>query len=54
MVVAPLEGWRRAEITARRTRKEWAEQIQPLVDKDFPAAEKMILVMDNLNTHSSV
>jgi transposase len=52
MFAAPLEGWRRAEITERRTRKDWAEQIQQLVDEDFPTAEKIILVMDNLNTHS--
>jgi transposase len=52
MFVAPLEGWGRAEITERRTRKDWAEQIQPLADGDFPHAEKIILVMDNLNTHS--
>jgi transposase len=52
MFVAPLEGWRRAEITEQRTRKDWAEQIKRLVDEDFPLAEKIILVMDNLNTHS--
>jgi transposase len=52
MFVAPLEGWRRADITEQRTRKDWAEQIQRLVDEDFPLAEKIILVMDNLNTHS--
>jgi hypothetical protein len=46
MFVAPLEGWRRAEITAQRTRKDWAEQIQHLVDEDFPAAEKIIPVME--------
>jgi transposase len=52
MFVAPLEGWRRADITEQRTRKDWAKQIQRLVDDDFPQAEKIILVMDNLNTHS--
>jgi transposase len=52
MFVAPLEGWRRAEITEQRTRKDWAEQVQRLVDDDFPQAEKIILVMDNLNTHN--
>jgi transposase len=52
MFVAPLEGWRRAEITEQRTRKDWAGQIQQLVDGDFPPAEKIIPVMDNLNTHS--
>jgi hypothetical protein len=34
------------------TRKDWAEQIKKLTDEDFPLAEKIILVMDNLNTHS--
>ena len=52
MFVAPLEGWRRAEITEQRTRADWAKQIKRLVDEDFPDAEKIILVMDNLNTHS--
>jgi hypothetical protein len=51
MFVAPLEGWRRAEITERRTKKDWSHQIKMLVDIDFPKAEKIILVMDNLNTH---
>jgi hypothetical protein len=53
MFTAPLLGWRRAEITERRTRKDWAEQIKKLVDEDFPEAEKIILVMDNLNTHNA-
>jgi hypothetical protein len=52
MFVAPLEGWRRAEVTERRTRKDWAEQVKKLVDEDFPMAEKILLVMDNLNTHN--
>jgi hypothetical protein len=47
-----LEGWRRGEVTEKRTRKDWAEQIRKLVDEDFPLAEKIILVMDNLNTHT--
>lgn len=51
MVVAPLEGWRRVSITERRTRIDWVLQIKELVDSDFPDAEKIILVMDNLNTH---
>jgi transposase len=53
MFVAPLEGWRRAGITERRTRADWAEQIRRLVDEDFPHAEKIVLVMDNLNTHTA-
>jgi transposase len=52
MFVAPLEGWRRVEITEQRTRKDWAGQVKRLVDEDFPLAEKIILVMDNLNTHN--
>ena len=47
----PLRGWRRIDVTARRTSKDWAYQIQQLVDKDFPKAKKVKLVMDNLNTH---
>ena len=53
MFAAPLRGWRRVEVTEQRTRTDWADQIQRLVDEDFPEAEKIILVMDNLNTHSS-
>jgi hypothetical protein len=52
MFVAPLEGWRRAEITERRTRGDWAGQVKKLVDEDFPEAEKIVLVMDNLNPHN--
>lgn len=47
----PLRGWRRIDVTARRTSKDWAYQIQQLVDEDYPEAEKIKLVMDNLNTH---
>ncbi|MDR0638448.1 MAG: transposase [Spirochaetaceae bacterium] len=36
----------------RWTRKDWAAQIKRLVDEDFPRAEKIALVMDNLNTHN--
>lgn len=52
MFVAPLLGWRRVEVTERRTSMDWAEQIRRLVDEDFWYAEKVVLVMDNLNTHS--
>lgn len=52
MFVAPYEGWRRVAVTKHRTRKDWAEQIRKLVDEDFPHVEKVVLVMDNLNTHS--
>jgi hypothetical protein len=52
MFAAPLEGWRRVEVTEHRTREDWARGIQKLVDQDFPNAEKIVLVMDNLNTHT--
>jgi transposase len=49
---APLEGWRRVEVTEQRKREDWALEIKKLVDNDFPNAEKIVLVMDNLNTHT--
>ena len=52
MFVAPLLGWRRVAVTEQRTRKDWAEQIRRLVDEDFFYAEKVVLVLDNLNPHS--
>ncbi len=51
MLFAPLEGWRRVEVTQRHTRKDWAEVVRKLVDQDFPHKERIMLVMDNLNTH---
>lgn len=51
MFSAPLLGLRRVAVTERRTMVDWAEQIRHLVDIDFPLAEKVVLVMDNLNTH---
>jgi transposase len=52
MFTAPIERWRRAEVTERRTKLDWARQIQKLVTVDFPGMEKIVLVMDNLNTHT--
>lgn len=52
MFTAPLLGKRRVDVTERRTRKDWALQIKKLVDEDFPEAEKILLVQDNLNTHT--
>ena len=48
----PLAGQRWVEVTARRTRRDWAKQIQQLVDVRYPEAERIVLVMDNLNTHT--
>jgi hypothetical protein len=52
MFTAPLEKWRRAEATERRTKLDYARQIKKLITVDFPDAEKIILVQDNLNTHT--
>jgi hypothetical protein len=52
MFAAPLKNWRRAEVTERRTRLDWAQQVKKLITVDFPHAKKIILVMDNLNIHT--
>jgi hypothetical protein len=48
----PLRGQRWVTVTDRRTKIDWAQQIQELVDVRYPDAERIVLVMDNLNTHS--
>ena len=48
----PLAGWRSADAQERRTAQDWAKQIEWLLTKQYPMAKKIILVMDNLNTHS--
>jgi transposase len=52
MFSAPLEKWRKAEVSERRTKIDWAHQIKKLVTVDFPDKKKFVLVMDNLNTHT--
>lgn len=49
---APLEGQRWVDVTERRTKTDWAHQIKELVDVRYPAAERIVLVLDNLNTHT--
>jgi len=48
---APLLGWREVKVTAHRARPDWAAVMRELVDVHFPAAERIVVVMDNLNTH---
>lgn len=48
----PLQGKRQVKVTDRRTKIDWAQFIQELVDVDDPHAKKIVLVMDNLNTHT--
>ncbi len=50
--VQPLAGWRRVDAQPRRTMRDWAHQIQRLLTVDYPDADRVVLVMDNLNTHT--
>ncbi|MBC6424148.1 MAG: transposase, partial [Hormoscilla sp. SP12CHS1] len=51
MFFEPLTAWRHVEVTARRTQIYYANQMKYLVDEQFPQAQKIIVVQDNLNTH---
>jgi len=48
----PLRARRWVDVTERRTKRDWAHQIKELVDERYPEAERIALVMDNLNTHT--
>jgi hypothetical protein len=49
---APYEGWRQIQVTERRTAVDFAHAVRALVDRQFPDAERIVLVTDNLNTHT--
>lgn len=51
MICEPQTGWRHVEVTQRRTKTDFAHQMQWLVDERYPAAEKIRVILDNLNTH---
>jgi len=51
--VEPMTGRRHVAITESRTRKDWAVYIKGMLEDRYPKALKVILVMDNLNTHSA-
>jgi hypothetical protein len=48
----PLRGQRWVDVTEQRTKADWAHQIKDLVDVRYPQAERIRLVLDNLNTHT--
>jgi len=52
VAVEPLAGKRNTKITKRRTMVDWAEYIKDIVDTQYPDVEKIVLIMDNLNTHT--
>jgi DDE superfamily endonuclease len=47
----PLTGWREVQVTERRTRADWAEAMRELSDQLYPTAERITVVLDNLNAH---
>ena len=52
MFVEPLGGKRYVSASRQRTREDWAREVKSIVTEQYPQAEKVVLVMDNLNTHT--
>lgn len=52
LVTEPLTGWRHVDVTDRRTKHDFAHQMRDLVDRHFPDATTIRVVLDNLNTHT--
>ena len=52
MFCEPLRGWRQVRVTERRTKVDWAHALRDFLNEFYREAEKVVLVMDNLNTHS--
>ena len=52
MAFEPLSGWRKVEVSERRRGREFAGMVQRLLEEDYPDANKIRLVCDNLSTHS--
>jgi len=48
----PLGGWRHLTVTARRTKQDWALFMHEVLEQYYPEAKKVVVVMDNLNTHT--
>lgn len=53
LFVEALGGWRRLSERSRKTSVDWAHEVRRLLDDDYPDAEKVVLVCDNLNTHKT-
>lgn len=52
MAFAPLEGYRHVKVTSHRAKGDYAQFLADLSDRHFADADKIVLVQDNLNTHS--
>jgi len=52
MFCEPLSGWRQVAVRERRTKIDWAKEVAELLRTRYASADKVILVCDNLNTHT--
>ena len=52
MFCEPLSGWRQVSVRPQRTKADWAQEVEALLRSRYASAEKVILVSDNLNTHT--
>src|SRR3984893_18003926 len=52
MFCEPLSGWRQVSVRERRTKVDWAQEVEELLRTRYAEAEKVVLVCDNLNTHT--
>lgn len=52
MFAEPLSGWRHATARASKTKVDWAEEVAQLLDGRYASCEQVVLVCDNLNTHT--
>jgi hypothetical protein len=53
MFCEPLWGWRQVTVRDRRTKIDWAQEVAQLLGTRYASAEKVVLVCDNLNTHTA-
>ena len=53
MFTEPLGGWRKTSVRPQKTAVDWAEEVRRLLEEDYPEAETVVLVCDNLNTHKT-
>ena len=53
MMFSPLEGWRCVKVTDRHAAADYGQVLKELSDTHFPSAEKIVLVQDNLSTHTA-
>ena len=52
MFCEPLSGWREVQVRQQRTKIDWAREVETLLRTRYAQAEKVILICDNLNTHT--